>query len=759
MTLVSGRASRIVLAIGGVIAALRIGRGLERLLFPTHDWDAGDLGMRWREVHAWFDGLPVYGQIPTADYPPGSYPVFWLFIGWADFGVGRWIWAASTLALLGALVWLLVRESRTSGGPLRVAVLLLPLVGYATYSTIVNGQASILVVASLTAGVLMLVRSRTWRGDIAGSLLVAVSLIKPTVSIPVAWIALLTPRRIRPAALMIVAYLALTLVAVAFQPAGLVDLIRGWLDQSGSVNMAAASGLNLQKLLASTGLEHLFLPAVLSVGIATGAWVYRYRNADVWLLLGVTSIVALLWTYHRPYDDMLMLLPTVALVRLAVGAPERRERLYASVLAWALILLALEHPQLLRPGRTHGLLVTDIEAVVFALANLRSAAWLAALVFLVREAHRTTFPRPAAASPDAATENHVALDDIPAVASADGDRRRRFIVVFIGLPLIVLAGMFGWLVLEHRSAALWNLVVNGTGPSTFGQTVLSFRLFLREIPTALAMALFLVSVYDVPAGDLRDRRTAKVSSALAAITLAAAALLIVTAVAIVSIEYSPGEAARNLSQLYIRDDVQAAFGSYWRLQLPGTLWFGLAAPVAAWIGYRIGGPPSRGSSGSVTRLVAWSYFVGLTIVFGIRFESSLDSWFVWHQAREILTHATVTLPLGLGLLAAVHRVTGLDAREHASGRPTAAHIAGVVAIPAYFAVMVFASGAIAAGSAGRGLSAMLAAHFFEHAFGFALVFMLVVGLQASRAVIARRPASRVAGSSNGADTVAGNAHR
>jgi hypothetical protein len=114
MTLVSGRASRIVLAIGGVIAALRIGRGLERLLFPTHDWDAGDLGMRWREVNAWFDGLPVYGQIPTADYPPGSYPAFWLFIGWADFGVGRWIWAASTLALLGALVWLLVRESRTT---------------------------------------------------------------------------------------------------------------------------------------------------------------------------------------------------------------------------------------------------------------------------------------------------------------------------------------------------------------------------------------------------------------------------------------------------------------------------------------------------------------------------------------------------------------------------------------------------------------------------------------------------------------------
>jgi hypothetical protein len=319
--------------------------------------------------------------------------------------------------------------------------------------------------------------------------------------------------------------------------------------------------------------------------------------------------------------------------------------------------------------------------------------------------------------------------------------------------------MFGWLVLEHRTAALWNLVVNGTGPSTFGQTVLSFRLFLREIPTAVAMALLLVSVYDVPAGNLHDRRSAKVSSVLAVTTLAAAALLIITAVAIVSLQHSPGEAARNLSQLYIRDDLQATFGSYWRLQLPGTLWFGLAAPVAAWIGYRIGGPPPSRSSGSVTRVVAWSYFVGLTIIFGIRLESSLDPWFVWHQAREILTHATVMLPLGLGLLAAVHRVAGLETRAHGSGRPAVAHIAGVVAIPAYLAVMVFASGAIAVGSAGRGPSGMLAAHFFENAFGFVLVFLLVVGLQASRAMIARRPASRVAGSSNGADTVTGHAQR
>jgi hypothetical protein len=37
---------------------------------------------------------------------------------------------------------------------------------------------------------------------------------------------------------------------------------------------------------------------------------------DLWLLLGVTAIVARLWTYHRRYDDLLLLLPMITLFRI-----------------------------------------------------------------------------------------------------------------------------------------------------------------------------------------------------------------------------------------------------------------------------------------------------------------------------------------------------------------------------------------------------------------------------------------------------------
>ena len=89
MSPVATKLYRVAVAIATVVAALRIGRGVWRLLRPSHPWDGGDLGMRWREVHAWFDGLPVYGQILTADYPPGSYTIFWPFLGWTDLDGGR----------------------------------------------------------------------------------------------------------------------------------------------------------------------------------------------------------------------------------------------------------------------------------------------------------------------------------------------------------------------------------------------------------------------------------------------------------------------------------------------------------------------------------------------------------------------------------------------------------------------------------------------------------------------------------------------
>jgi hypothetical protein len=109
-------------------------------------------------------------------------------------------------------------------------------------------------------------------------------------------------------------------LAVAFQGFDLSSLLRAWLSRSleGATREAASGAYgNLHSWLAALGIEHWNAPVSLLVLLALGFWTYQHRQRDLWLLLGVTAIVARVWAYHRSYDDMLVLLPRLTLFRIA----------------------------------------------------------------------------------------------------------------------------------------------------------------------------------------------------------------------------------------------------------------------------------------------------------------------------------------------------------------------------------------------------------------------------------------------------------
>ena len=89
--------------------------------------------------------------------------------------------------------------------------------------------------------------------------------------------------------------------------------------------------------------------------------------------MGVAAYVARLWTYHRWYDDMLILLPMVALFRVAKSRPTIGD---ADVTAG--VLLGLTLLLMLAPG---GLFVLPPPwNGVYLAAEV--TVWLAAVVFL-----------------------------------------------------------------------------------------------------------------------------------------------------------------------------------------------------------------------------------------------------------------------------------------------------------------------------------------------------------------------------------------
>ncbi|MEZ4548251.1 MAG: hypothetical protein R3B51_11275 [Thermodesulfobacteriota bacterium] len=162
--------------------------------------------------------------------------------------------------------------------------------------------------------------------------------------------ALMSERAWRPVALVVLGYILLTLLAVHFRSEGLLASIELWIRDAS--HLASQDGFgNVHKWLGSAGLLDFILPASLALLAALALWLYMNRKADIWIALGVTAIVARLWTYHRLYDDILIIIPLIALFRIfRSGGLSPRERAIAGALFFISWLALLSPGFLLQLG-------------------------------------------------------------------------------------------------------------------------------------------------------------------------------------------------------------------------------------------------------------------------------------------------------------------------------------------------------------------------------------------------------------------------
>lgn len=334
-----------------------------------------DLKLLYKNVRNWFAGIPVYSVSRTAVYPPASHVIAWPLVGWPGYRVSRLLWTAATLLSLAFLIRLCIRESGASTPLERAFAGLMPLAAYPAGAVIGNGQLTILVIATLTLSLLLLVRGEEgWETDSIASSLFLVALAKPHVSAPFFWIAIFIPGRARPVLLIIAGYCALTLFAASWQDAGLLSLMASWLSHS-TGEVAKAGYANLQFIFASLGLKDFGPFASLFILSALGVIIHLCRRADSWLLIGITAITARFWTYHQWYDDLLILLPMISLFRVAKSISSSESiSLTAGTLLGACMLM------MLAPGGHFLLPPPWISVYMTVLVSI----WLIIFAFLVR---------------------------------------------------------------------------------------------------------------------------------------------------------------------------------------------------------------------------------------------------------------------------------------------------------------------------------------------------------------------------------------
>jgi len=371
---------RVAVGVMAVLALLKLGDEFRRLLWESRRAGAIDLHNYQEVVRLWFAGEPVYRECEHAVLPPASYMILWPFMGWLDFSSARWLWAITALGVLGTLTWLLLRESGAENRLERMFVALLLLSMNATGIAVGNGQLPLHVLLATVAALLLVSQQpASWRAHVLAGVLLVLALLKPTVSVPFLWIGLFTAVHGMCLGVLVVAgYVGLTLAAAVFQDAGVAELFRGWLVRGSDLAGSAGFG-NLNAWMGGVGLTRWMLPVSVLTWLVLGWWVFRHRHTDRWVLLGVSALVARFWAYHRAYDDVLVVLPMVALFRIAKRGPAADG---SDVTAG--VVLAVTVPVMLMPARL------GFETSLFVgLYNVtHTLVWLTMLVFLLEYGRR-----------------------------------------------------------------------------------------------------------------------------------------------------------------------------------------------------------------------------------------------------------------------------------------------------------------------------------------------------------------------------------
>jgi hypothetical protein len=280
----------------------------------------------------------------------GGYPP-WTFLSVAPIVLPtRWGIAAAYFAFLNLLALLITfvwaygigqPRSQAAGVFLGAAVL----AAFGNFKSLEVGQYGILVNALLVC-VYWLVQKRRFA---ASGILFGLATLKPQISV-LFGLAFLVRRQWRTLATA-TAYVALasivTWVLTKTNPVEMLEqmyaLGQSWVDHPNpSVHQQIPLGCcSFSSVLLDLHLDRKIATPVSAISglVMAGALMSFWRNSSTLTLFAIAATMGRLWSYHRPYDDVMLIFLLVALGKLALT-----HRSLGTVVAFCLVGLSLWAP-------------------------------------------------------------------------------------------------------------------------------------------------------------------------------------------------------------------------------------------------------------------------------------------------------------------------------------------------------------------------------------------------------------------------------
>jgi hypothetical protein len=337
-----------------------------------------------------------------------------------------------------------------------------------------------------------------------------------------------------------------------------------------------------------------------------------------------------------------------------------------------------------------------------------------------------------------------------ASAGAAAKRRRAEQLPFYVAGAVLLAAYLA-ICLHTRTPWPWGRVVHEDGRRTLWQTIFYFEHAVRELPLDLLLGEAVAGgmVFFYPAARLGGSAGLRQRTSLLR-HFGALALVVLASIVGGALWTGGGRVLLdNLGQMHTRSGAPLAWGAHWRyhfLERLATIYLAFCAVGLHWMS--AGLPRQGGARGRFMPFgLTLGSFVALSVLFRLSGEPFREPTFLGHEARELFTHALVTLPLALGTCFWLRRQVAARGIAASPGRlrwPVYFTGALAVSLGAYLAAGVWLTGAAARGQS-RDLVTLICPHFFEHSFTY-LVVPLAAGLGYLWLVRGpRQPRSRVVG--------------
>jgi len=341
-----------------------------------HEWHVERPAL-FRSQAAANDVEPDLGP-PAPGYPPWAYFTGLLLVSAPWPAAYWWYLLVSVASALTLSLWIW-KDAANLPGTFRLLLIGAVLAAASLRTTLRFGQYGLIVSASLAAALLAMRDKRSiWAG-----ILFAIAMTKPTMAAPFLLIPLV--RRDWKAIVVATGYLiGGSLFVWAYTGTDPVSMLKSMVAATNDVWLV--TGANPIRWLRDAGMNvqmAVKLCAVIGIGAAL-VLMHRFRDAPLDVLFAIAAVVSRFWTYHKSYDDVILIF---VLVPVARAAFER----HRAALWLVLMLLGVS---LWVPSR--------LEKTNVVFHAFQCATWIGSLVVLLWSARERASEVPVVSRPQGA---------------------------------------------------------------------------------------------------------------------------------------------------------------------------------------------------------------------------------------------------------------------------------------------------------------------------------------------------------------------